>query len=330
MWKRMDAETYPLRRNSRWTRDPVVDEGKAVVAYPTERDIEIFKLLARYRYLPSDYIHAFIGGNVKALTRRLNLLSRKPNLYLARPHQQRDSASANHRPLIYELDERGIRTLREHGAVLAQKTYHRNFAHELMVAQITASLELGTREHPQVRVIAWQEILANEHTPQATRESPSPSSIPVKFTLRGEQQSVNLTADAQPFELERMIGGNRSYLFFPGIEADCGTEPLDASDADRSSIAKKFAAYTAIAEQGIYRSHFGFPNFFVPIITSTNARMHSMMRLLEKMTGEGGSKMFLFKTFPAFTSFDLPPKASGHMLSEPWRCVGHNPLLLIL
>ena len=78
----MDAETYTLRRNSRWTRDPVVDEGQAIVAYPTERDIEIFKLLARYRYLPSDYIHAFIGGNAKALTRRLNLFSRKPNLYL--------------------------------------------------------------------------------------------------------------------------------------------------------------------------------------------------------------------------------------------------------
>ena len=79
----------------------------------------------------------------------------------------------------------------------------------------------------------------------------------------------------------------------PGIEADCGTEPLDASDADRSSIAKKLAAYTAIAEQGIYRSHFGFPNFFVPVITSTNARMSSIMRLLEKMSG-GGSKENVF------------------------------------
>ena len=148
--------------------------------------------------------------------------------------------------------------------------------------------------------------------------------------MRGEQHTVNLTADAQPFGLERMIGGKRTYLFFPGIEADCGTEPLDANDADRSSIAKKFAAYTAIADQGIYRSHFGFPNFFVPVITSTAARMRSMMRLLEKMTGDGGSKMFLFKTFPAFTSFDPPPKAGGHMLSEPWHRVGHSPLLLIL
>lgn len=33
------------------------------------------------------------------------------------------------------------------GALLPQKIYHRNFAHELMVAEITAFIELGTKEH---------------------------------------------------------------------------------------------------------------------------------------------------------------------------------------
>jgi hypothetical protein len=325
----MDARIIKPHRTSRWTRDPVIDDDRAVVAYPTERDLEIFRLLARYRYLPSDYIHAFLGGNAKALGRRLNLLSRRPNIYLARPPQQRESASANHRPLVYELDERGARLLRERGAPALSKSHHRNFAHELMVAQITASIELGTREHGHVRLISWPEILASPRTPKGTREAPSPTSIPVRFSFRKDSVSLNLQADAQPFGLERIISGKRTYLFFPGIEADCGTEPLDASDADRSSLAKKFAAYTAIAEQGIYSSHFGFPNFFVPIITSSTTRMHSTMRLLEKMTEGGGSKMFLFKTFPTFTSFDPPPKAGGHMLSEPWHRVGHSPLLLI-
>jgi hypothetical protein len=41
-------------------------------------------------------------------------------------------------------------------------------------------------------------------------------------------------------------------------------------------ITKKFAAYMAIAEQGIRRSHFGFPNFFVPFIATTTACMNSM------------------------------------------------------
>ncbi len=118
----MDATPQKQSRNSRWTREPVKDDGHAVVVYPTERDIEIFKLLTRYRYLPSDYIHAFVGGSMSALSRRLNFLSRKPNLYLARPHQQRETADANYRHLIYELDERGSRILKERGlSFLAEK-----------------------------------------------------------------------------------------------------------------------------------------------------------------------------------------------------------------
>src|SRR5271165_109735 len=324
----MDARPQKPRRSSRWTRDPVFDDGEAVVVYPTDRDIEIFKLLTRYRYLPGDYIHAFVGGGFKGLNRRLNLLSRKPNLYIARPPQQRDSASANHRPLIYELDERASRALRERGLSFQPKKYHSNFAHELMVAQIMASIELGTKENTYVRLISWPEILASPNTPKATRQSQAPASMPVAFSIRGEQHTVNLMADAHPFGLERVIDAKRSYLFFRGIEADCGTEPLDASDVDRTSIVKKFAAYTAVAEQSIYRSHFGFPNFFVPIIASTNTRMQSMMRLLEKITDGRGSKLFLFKTFPAFTSFEKPPPPTGHMLTEPWHRVGYSPLFL--
>jgi hypothetical protein len=321
----MDAIVKKPRRNSRWTRDAVTNNGRVIAVYPTDRDIEVFKLLTSYRYLPADYIHAFVGGNLKALTRRLNSLSRKPNLYLARPQQQRGNASANHRPLIYELDERGSRVLRERGLSYLPRSYHRNFAHELMVTQIMASIELGTRENPHIRHISWAEILASANTPKVTRDSPTPASIPVTFSIRDERHAVNLTADAQPFGLERVIDGNRSYLFFPGIEADCGTEPLDANDYERSSIAKKFAAYTAVAEQRLYRSHFGFPNFLVPIIAATRTRMHSMMRLLEKLTDGRGSKMFLFKTFPAFTLPEKPLGPDGHMLIEPWHRAGFDP-----
>src|ERR1700674_338636 len=138
-----------------------------------------------------------------------------------------------------------------------------------------------------------------------------------------------LTADGRPFGLERTnTNTGRSFVFCPGIEADCGTEPVDTSDLDRSSIYKKFAAYRAIAEQGLYRSHFGFPNFFVPIITTTATRMQSMMRLLEKVTGGCGSKMFLFKAFPALTSFEKPPEPGGHMLTEPWHRAGFSPFHL--
>ena len=58
-----------------------------------------------------------------------------------------------------------------------------------------------------------------------------------------------------------------------------GATAFSLSEAGRcccAHITKKFAAYIAIAEQGIHRSHFGFRKFFVTFITSTAACMNSM------------------------------------------------------
>src|SRR5580658_8422323 len=101
------------QRNSRWTRAPTRAPRKT--AYLSAHDIAIFSVLARYRYLPADYIHAFVGGNFKHLIHRLNVLAREPNLFLDRPEQQRANAQANCRPLIYELDERGAHVLQDRG-----------------------------------------------------------------------------------------------------------------------------------------------------------------------------------------------------------------------
>ena len=322
----MDAVT-PKLRNSRWDREPVLDaDGKPVVARITDRDIEIFRLLARYRYLPLNDIHAIVGGSFKNITHRLGLLSRKPNLYINRPHQQRQNADTNHRHLIYELDDKGIALLRDLGLDYA-KVHHRNFTHELMVCRIMASFHLGTRENANIRLITWQEILASDKLPAATKTLSNPASVPVSFLVRGERCTKAVVADAQPFGLERTnADGTRAYFFFPGIEADCGTEPIESYDYERSSIHGKFAAYRAIAAQELYRSHFGFPNCFVPFITTTTARMQSMMRMLEKLTDGQGSKMFLFKTFPTLTSFEKQAPSSGHMLTTPWQRVGFTPL----
>src|SRR5713101_423947 len=126
----MKAAATP-KRNSRWTRRPTLGARKTAQLSP--HDIAIFAVLARYRYLPADYIHALVGGSFKHLTHRLNVLCREPNLFIVRPAQQRANANANYRPLIYELDERGIRVLQERGAEYQRARSPASFAHELMV-----------------------------------------------------------------------------------------------------------------------------------------------------------------------------------------------------
>jgi hypothetical protein len=81
--------------------------------------------------------------------------------------------------------------------------------------------------------------------------------------------------------------------------------------------------------QDLHRTHFGFPNLFVPFITTNRTRMASMMKLLGRLTDGRGSKMFLFKTFPTPTSFEPSPTPGGHMLTEPWDRAGFAPFSLI-
>ena len=103
-------------------------------------------------------------------------------------------------------------------------------------------------------------------------------------SIDGTLVSTHVIADGAPFGICTFDDDEPAYFFCPGIEADCGTEPIDASDFQRSSLYKKFVLYLTIDAQGIHRSHFGFPNLYVPIITTNTARLTSMMRLLERIT----------------------------------------------
>ncbi|HVC52558.1 MAG TPA: hypothetical protein VND87_11100 [Stellaceae bacterium] len=321
----MQSDNSP-RRNSRWSETPVLDRNrKPKAACPTERDIDgIFAPLTRYRYLPADYMHAFAGGSLDYLVNRLNLLSRQPNRYVARPPQQRANAAANHRRLIYELADKGWAVMHERGVMHERSRAPSNFAHELMTCQLLASFELGVRETAN-RLIAWSDILQSQNLPDATRHSPKPYLIPVTVSIDGAMIATHVAADGAPFGIGRSRGGDTAFFFCPGVEADCGTEPIDTSDFQRSSLFKKFLLYLTVEAQGIHRAHFGFPNLYVPFVTTNATRMSSMMKLLERITRGAGSRTLLFKTFPAFTSPGKPPPPSGHMLTEDWQRVGHPP-----
>jgi Replication-relaxation len=287
--------------NSRWSREPRLLDGKSVVARITPNDIRLLGLLAKYRYLQSDDIHAQLGGSLRYLIDRLDLLYRKPNQFINRPVQQRETANANYRPMVYELDTRGATALRELGHAVPAKTYHYNFAHELMVCRILASIELGARE-AAARLIEWPEIY--EKLPEETKVLDEPHVI--KGYKRPDSKPFGIHADA--------------YYFFAGIEADCGTEPINTSDLDRSSIHAKFLAYVEIARLKLYKTHFNFPNYFVPIITTTKTRMESMQRHLETLVKQQKIRpqeaaIFIFGTFPSLTSYAPREPANGRMFN---------------
>jgi hypothetical protein len=313
----MDKQT----RNSRWDREPKLDgTGKPVVARLSEADLAILKLLGRYRYLPFDYLASLTGRSLPALQARLEILCRKPNTYINRPHQQRANADANTRRLIYELDDRGADELRTRGLPYARKKVLRNFAHELMACTIAASFEIGAQNSTTLRIICWSELLDSPQMPGATKLLANPQSL--SFVRNGQAESI--VSDWKPFVIERDFG-SKSFVFVFGFEADCGTEPIDASQPERTSIRSKFLAYLDLLSLDVPRRHFGASTFLIPIITTSRTRMLSMMDLLDRLGPGAFGKRFLFKHVPAFTSFEKPAPATGHMLLEPWQRAGFDP-----
>lgn len=308
-------------RNSRWDRNPKLgDNSRPIVARLTEDDITIFKILGRYRYLPSDYLAALTGRSLPALQARLEILCRKPNCYINRPHQQRDNADANARRLIYELDDKGGDELRSRGLIYSRKKYLRNFAHELMACTIYASFEIGAKTNSNIRIIDWHELIDSPQMPAATKQLLNPQVL----LCSGDGKQEEIASDWRPFVIERNFE-SKSYIFVFGFEADCGTEPIDTADSERSAIRNKFIAYLTALEHDVPRQRYGATTFMVPFVTTTEARMRSMIALLERLSPGPFAKRFLFKHTPSFTSFDKPAPATGHMLTEPWHRAEFDP-----
>jgi hypothetical protein len=78
------------------------------IACITDRNIEIFKLLARYCYLPLNDVPRVRWRQPQGAFSPHQCVFEKDESIVSRPHQQQHSSAANHRRLIYELDDKGI------------------------------------------------------------------------------------------------------------------------------------------------------------------------------------------------------------------------------
>jgi hypothetical protein len=280
------------------------------------RDIEIFKLLERYRYLRSTYIHAFVGGaSEKRFKERLGDLFHEG--YIDRPEQQWEFARARYLPVVYENGAGATRALREAGIAIDDTrtfpatTAHRQFQHSLMICEILASLDLGVRADPLLRFIAWPEILGR--APEAVRSSGTPFRFPVP-------SGGYLVPDGL-FGLEYAHSGTKAYRFF-ALEADRGTMPVVRTNPNQTSYLGKTAAYREIIVRRVHKTHLGLPNLLILTITTGEARMADIIRRLGGKTGD--SAAFLFKSVD--TSGLTTP--APQLLFEPWQRAGFPPLCI--
>ena len=296
----------------------------------TARDVEIFKLLERYRYLRSTFIYPFVGGASETrFKERLGHLYHEGG-YLDRPQQQWQFANSRYMPVVYENTDAARRLLKEYGVAGAEPRTtlvrggagaNRQFAHSLMICEILASIELGVRGDPNLRFISCQEIFAK--APETTRDSPHPFRIPVPLSQApGDRRTVQGGAYIVPdglFGLEYEGGGKKSYRFF-ALEADRATTPVFRSNPNQTSYLRKILAYRDIIARQIHKSHLGIPNLLVLTVTTNERHMEQIMKLLGELIGS--SAAFLFKMMEALGSLGKAPSPMPGILTEPWQRVG--------
>lgn len=290
--------------------------GKHIELQP--RDLEIFRLLQRYRYLRSTHLHAFVGDDRAKLIERLGKLYHDGG-YLDRPEQQWEALGARCQPIIYSLTAKAAALLGERGEPvalpLASFGNGRQFLHALMVCQVLVEIELSAKERG-IRFIAWDEIRA-----KAPRAGPVPQiAVSISRTFGGgrfEQSTVMLIPDAV-FGLEYSIDGVRSYRFF-ALEADRGTMPIERSSLNQASYLKKLLCYRQILALGFHKTSWGVPNLFVLNALPCEQRLESVLKLIDDLSQHAGSSALLSKVAPT-------PTGSAPRGAVCWRRAGHPPL----
>src|SRR5487761_441801 len=323
--------TDALQRRSRMARRGT-DKRIAL----TSRDIEILRLLDRYRYLRSTHLHALAGGkSAKRFVERLGHLYHECG-YVNRPQQQWQAMNARYTPAVYELGEAGARVLEQRGLAgesassLMRKGRNgavRQYHHELMICDTVSSIEIGARADPSLRFISWQEILESPRMPAGTRRSANPLAVPVCVTYSCPKTSVGDRSDRPlipdaVFGIEYASTGRKSYRFF-ALEADRNTEPVLRGTLHQTSYLRKMLQYREIAARKTYSAHLGLPNLLVLNVTTNERHARNLMHLVDELSDGEGSTSLLFKTMPSLASVEKAPPPTPFILTTPWQRAGH-------
>ena len=245
----------------------------------TERDQQIIRLIHQYRFLRSHQIVALVDGSPQQLLRRLKLLYHHG--YVERPRCQIDTYhKGGSRHIAYGLGNKGGSLLKQELGVTFRNVSwsEKNRAvgrifleHALLVSEVMAAIELACRK-ANIRLITEREL----------------SERPFRWKVNlSNRKRLGVIPD-RTFALEN-DARERAYFF---LEADRGTMPVMRRTLSQTSFHRKLLAYEATWSQSIHRTRFGFHRFRVITVTTSAARVTSLVEACSQL--ERGQGLFLF------------------------------------
>jgi Replication-relaxation len=242
----------------------------------TERDIEIIRHVARFRFLSSRQIGVLVG-DAGRVPRRLQSLFH--NGYLDRPKAQLVyyGASGSER-MVYGLGAKGAALLAERDGTSTDKlrwTQKNKEAkqlfikHTVAVADVLITLERACTPETGLRFVGEDEIL--EFAPDATQRMKNPTKVSARVIHKGKPYDLSIVPDAI-FSLVETDGDKRKqYNFF--LELDTGTMPITRKAASlttlhrQTSLMSKFLTYAQAHADRQMRERFGWGSFRVLVVT---------------------------------------------------------------
>jgi len=292
--------TKPLSRQRRGR------SGKAEQL--TDRDIEVLQLLSRYKYLPADFLAAWVSAPIRAYSKRLLKLHRAG--YIKRPPQQWNYANCHYRFTIYELDEKGKDLLDREDLRLKPVAIYKHvlteFAHNVLLCEVLFSLEFGAR----AKGFLFQTHLDVLKLPAK-----------IAHTIEGKEHSSEdpLCWDGLfSITYPKAVTGKEDVTLYMMLEVDCGTEPIERTNLTQSSHLKKALQYKHVLDTGSYASV--VPNFWIGVVTSSPQRADR----IRKLYADNGLAFSVFKSHPVLYRSDRvrskteEPVPDGNMLLKPW------------
>lgn len=253
----------------------------------TARDHEILRFVHRHRFLRSNQIVSLLGAKPQPLLRRLQRLYHHG--YLERPRSQLDYyQKGGSRPIVYGLGNKGGTLLKQElGESFRQLSWgEKNRAvgrifleHALLVSEVMVALELACRKSG-VRLLSEIEL--------ALPSTRRPLHWRVQLDSRRQLGVVPDRVLALEYE-DQDSNPARAYFI---LEADRGTMPVKRHNLAQTSFYRKLLAYEATWSQDIHRRRFGFHRFRVLAVTSSTARVESLVEACSEL--KRGHGLFLF------------------------------------
>ncbi len=257
----------------------------------TERDRQIIRLVHRHRFLRSPHIVALLGGSTQQVLRRLKSLYH--HSYLERPRAQLDYYhQGGSRHIVYGLGDKGWELVkRERGIDFRNLSWSEKnrsvgrifLEHAILVSDVMVALELACR-HNGIRLLTEQELALSSDAGRRLQL------FRWRVKVNSRLQLGVVPDRVFALEFTDQAGNNQRTLFF--LEADRGTMPVVRSNLSQTSFYRKLLAYEATWSQGVHRSRFGFNRFRVLTVTTSAARVQSLVEACSKL--KRGRGLFLF------------------------------------